>query len=143
VGYIDKEPEVQQTVTRETVCAGFVDRLVAVIIDALILLIPNVIIYVVIGGTFGNLLSFLIGLAYAVYFWTSTGQTPGKKMMKLKVVKADGGNILTPGEAVIRYIAQIISGIPLFLGYLWVIWDPKHEAWHDKIASTKVLKLDA
>jgi uncharacterized RDD family membrane protein YckC len=132
----------QAAVSRDTICAGFVDRLIAVIIDGLILLIPNLIFYIVIGGVAGNLLQFAVGLAYSVYFWTSTGQTPGKKMMKLKVVKADGGAILKPGEAVVRYIGTIISAIPLALGYLWVLWDPKREAWHDKIAGTKVLKLD-
>ena len=63
-------------------------------------------------------------------------------MMNLKVVKAEGGRLLTPGEAVLRYIGQIISGIAILLGYLWVIWDPKHEAWHDKIAGTKVIKIE-
>jgi uncharacterized RDD family membrane protein YckC len=132
----------QATVTRDTICAGFVDRVIAVIIDALILLIPNIIFYVAIGDVAGNILSFLVGAAYAIYFWTSTGQTPGKKVMKLQVVKADGGAILSPGEAIIRYIGTFISGIALLLGYLWVIWDPKHEAWHDKIAGTKVIKLE-
>jgi uncharacterized RDD family membrane protein YckC len=61
--------------------------------------------------------------------------------MKLMVVKADGRAILTPGEAVVRYIGQIISAIPIGLGYFWVLWDPKHEAWHDKIAGTKVIKI--
>jgi uncharacterized RDD family membrane protein YckC len=131
----------QATVTRDTICAGFGDRFIAVLIDALILLIPNLIIYALIEGILGNVLQFLIGAAYAVYFWSSTGQTPGKKVMKLQVVKADGGTILTPGEAIIRYIGTIISGIPILLGYLWVIWDPKHEAWHDKIAGTKVIKV--
>ncbi len=131
----------QATVTRDTVCAGFVDRFIAVLIDALILLIPNVIFSLLIGGAIGSLLSFLLGAGYVVYFWSSTGQTPGKKMMSLKVVKADGGAILSPGEAIVRYICQIISAIPIALGYLWVIWDPKHEAWHDKLAGTKVIKV--
>lgn len=128
-------------VTKETICAGFVDRFVAVLIDGLILLIPSLIFTVVIGDLIGNLLSFLLGAAYSVYFWSSSGQTPGKKAMSLKVVKADGGAILTPAEAVVRYIAQIISAIPLALGYFWVLWDPKREAWHDKIAGTKVIKV--
>ena len=132
----------QAAVTRDTICAGFGDRFIAQIIDILVLLIPNLIFYFVVEGVLGNLLGFLLGLGYAVYFWTSTGQTIGKKAMKLKVVKADGGAILTPGEAVLRYIGTIISGIPLALGFLWVIWDSRHEAWHDKIAGTKVLKVD-
>ena len=132
----------QATVTRDTICAGFVDRLIAVIIDTLILLIPNIIFFAAIGGVAGNVLSFILGAAYAIYFWSSTGQTPGKKVMKLQVVKADGGAILSPGEAVVRYIGTVISAIPIGLGYFWVIWDPKHEAWHDKIAGTKVIKVD-
>ena len=131
----------EASVTRDTVCAGFIDRFLAAIVDGLILLIPNVIVLVVLGGLLGNLISLLIGAAYVIYFWSSSGQTPGKSAMKLKVVMADGGAILTPGEATMRSVATIISAIPIFLGYFWVIWDPKHEAWHDKIASTKVIKI--
>lgn len=134
--------EATGTVTRDTVCAGFVDRLVAFIIDAIILAIPAIIInFITDEMAIRQLLGLIIGVAYAVYFWTSTGQTPGKSVMKLKVVHADGGNLLTPGQAVVRYIGYIISGIAIFLGFLWVIWDPKHEGWHDKIATTKVIKV--
>jgi uncharacterized RDD family membrane protein YckC len=128
-------------VTRDTVCAGFFERAVAVIIDALILLIPNLILSLVRPGALGIILSVALGLAYAVYFWTSSGATLGKAAMSLKVVSADGGALLTPGTAVFRYFAEWISAIPLGLGFLWVIWDPKHEAWHDKIVATKVIKV--
>jgi uncharacterized RDD family membrane protein YckC len=129
-------------VSRDTVSAGFGERFVAVLIDGLVLLIPNIIVFAVFdGGALANLIQFIIALGYAVYFWSSSGQTPGKSVMKLKVVHADGGNVLTPGQAVVRYIATIISAIPLLLGYLWAIWDPKHDTWHDKIATTKVIKV--
>ena len=131
----------QEAVTRDTICAGFGVRFMAALIDALILLIPNLIFGLVIGGVLGNVLSFLLGAGYAVYFWSTTGQTPGKNVMKLKVVKADGGAILTPGEAIVRYIGTIISAIPILLGYFWVLWDPRKEAWHDKIAGTKVIQV--
>jgi uncharacterized RDD family membrane protein YckC len=127
-------------VSRDTVCAGFVERLIAVIIDGLILLIPNYLLTSQLGAI-GNLLAILLGAAYVIYFWTSSGSTPGKAIMGLKVVSADGGGLLSPSTAVLRYVAQIISAIPIFLGYLWVLWDPKHEAWHDKIAATKVIKV--
>lgn len=132
----------QAIVTRDTVAAGFGDRFVAVLIDFLILLIPNLIFSFIVEGVLGNLLSILLGAAYAVYFWSTSGQTPGKQVMKLKVVAADGGAILTPGGALVRYIGTIISAIPLLLGYFWVLWDPKNEAWHDKIAGTKVIKVE-
>jgi len=41
----------------------------------------------------------------------------------------------------VRWIGTFVSGIALGLGYLWIIWDPKHEAWQDKIATTKVIKV--
>ena len=129
-------------ITRETISAGFVERFLAFLIDALILAIPNAILTAVVGGTVGYLLSTLLGAAYAIYFWTKSGQTPGKNVMKLKVVKADGGAILAPGEAVLRYVGMIISSIPFGLGFLWIIWDPRHEGWHDKIAGTKVIKVE-
>ena len=105
-------------------------------------LIELLVVIAILGnGPLSNLVNFLIGAGYALYFWTSSGQTPGKSVMKLKVVHADGGNILTPGQAIVRYIGYVISSIPLGLGFLWVIWDPKHEGWHDKIATTKVIKV--
>jgi uncharacterized RDD family membrane protein YckC len=131
----------EASVNQDTVCAGFIERLIAVIIDGLILLIPNIIFSQVIGGVIGSLLSLALSAGYVIYFWSSSGATPGKALMGLKVVSADGGTILTPGNAALRWVGTIISAIPIFLGYLWVIWDPKHEAWHDKIAKTKVIKV--
>ena len=128
-------------VTRETICAGFLERFVAVFIDGLILLIPNLVFVYAIGGPIGYLLEILLGAGYVIYFWTSSGSTPGKSVMGLKVVSADGGGIISPATAVLRYVGTLISGIALLLGYLWVIWDPKHEAWHDKMAATKVIKF--
>jgi uncharacterized RDD family membrane protein YckC len=61
--------------------------------------------------------------------------------MGLKVVMADGDGLVSAGTGILLYIGYIISGIPLFLSYLWAIWDPKHEAWHDKMAGTKVIKV--
>jgi uncharacterized RDD family membrane protein YckC len=132
----------ESVVSRDTVGAGFLERLLAVIIDALVLLVPNIIVVVVLGdGIAANLVSLAIGVAYTLYFWTTSGATVGKQVMGLKVVMADGGGLVSAGTGILRYIGYIISGIPLFLGYLWAIWDPKHEAWHDKIAGTKVIKV--
>jgi uncharacterized RDD family membrane protein YckC len=132
----------QPLVSRDTVGAGFLERFVAVIIDGLLLLVPNVIVIIVLGsGIASDLVNLAIGIAYALYFWTTSGATVGKQVMGLKVVFADGGELIGPATAILRYIGYFISGIPLFLGYLWVIWDPKHEAWHDKIAGTRVIKV--
>jgi len=34
-----------------------------------------------------------------------------------------------------------VSTLPFALGFLWAFWDPKRETWHDKIAGTKVVRV--
>jgi uncharacterized RDD family membrane protein YckC len=128
-------------VTAETVSADFFVRLVAAIIDGIILIIPQMILRLVLGQAIGSLIGLGIGVAYSYYFWTTSGQTPGKMAMSLKVVSAETGGLLEPSAALLRYVGYIVSSIPIGLGFLWVLWDPKHDAWHDKIAKTKVIKV--
>jgi uncharacterized RDD family membrane protein YckC len=132
----------QQLVTADTISADFGTRLVAWLIDAVIIAVPTFIIAMILPMALADLLALVAGIAYQVYFWTSTGQTPGKMLMGLKVVNAQTGELLDTGGAAIRYVGYIVSGIPIYLGFLWVIWDPKHEGWHDKIAKTKVIKVE-
>ncbi len=125
----------------DTISADFGTRLVAWLIDAIIIGVPTFILSLILPLPLVYLLALVAGIAYQVYFWTTTGQTPGKMAMGLKVVSAETGELLDTGGAAIRYVGCIVSGIPFALGYLWVIWDPKHEGWHDKIAKTKVIKV--
>ncbi len=131
----------QPAVTPETVSADFFTRLVAIIIDGVILIIPQMVIRLILGPALGGLIGLVIGVGYSYYFWTTSGQTPGKMVMSLKVVNAENGALLEPSAALLRYVGYFVSGIALGLGYLWVLWDPKHDAWHDKIAKTKVIKV--
>jgi uncharacterized RDD family membrane protein YckC len=131
-----------EAVSRDTVSAGFGERFVAILIDAILLAIVGAVIRAIFTPAAAALVELVVGVGYYTYFWTSTGQTLGKMAMGLKVVKADGGDLLDFGGAIIRYIGYIISGIPVFLGFLWALWDPKHDTWHDKIAGTKVIKVE-
>ena len=132
----------QPSVSAETVSADFFVRLVAALIDGVILIIPQLIIRLLLGPALGALFGLVIGVGYSYYFWTTSGQTPGKMVMSLKVVSAENGALLEPSAALLRYVGYIVSSIPIGLGYLWVLWDPKHDAWHDKIAKTKVIKVE-
>jgi uncharacterized RDD family membrane protein YckC len=118
---------------------GFLVRVVARIIDAIILAIIGAALSSIDANLAGTL-SLPISVIYFVYFWSTTGQTIGHKVMGLRVVRTDGSSLDVVG-AIIRYIGAIVSAIPLGLGYLWVIWDPKKQGWHDKIAGTYVIKL--
>jgi uncharacterized RDD family membrane protein YckC len=81
---------------------------------------------------------FLIVLVYFVFFWTLVGYTPGKALLGLRIVRQDGRPIGV-GRAIFRYLGYWISAIPLFLGFIWILFDRQHEGWHDKLANTHVI----
>jgi uncharacterized RDD family membrane protein YckC len=124
---------------------GFFPRFIAFIIDAVILGIIQFVVGLVLGAmgdagaTLAGILSFVISVGYILYFWSTTGQTIGHKVMNLRVVKTDG-SALSIGTAVMRLVGFIVAEIPFFLGLLWVLWDANKQGWHDKIAGTYVVK---
>lgn len=132
--------------------AGFWRRLLAFNVDVLILSIFGVVLHQLFNtGFFLNnpnsleargyqLASFLISLSYFIYFWVNhDGATPGKKLLAIKIEKVDGYK-LTYGVATVRELATLVSAFALSLGYLWVAWDKRKQAWHDKIAGTAVVE---
>ena len=120
--------------------AGFGVRFVAYLIDAILIFIPSMIVQLVLGQALGGLLSFALGIGYFVYFWTNSGATVGKMAMGLKVVSAETGGLIDVSTALLRYVGYIVSIIPVGLGFLWIIWDPEKQGWHDKIAKTRVIR---
>jgi uncharacterized RDD family membrane protein YckC len=139
--------------------AGFVTRLVAFFIDQVILAVIVAILTAIVGIVFqsfrlGQLLgtgdltlqlaliplgsaSVFLSFVYYVGFWLLAGQTPGKAVLGVAVVRADGGR-LRAGAAIVRWLGYWLSGI-LFLGYLWILVDNRRQAWHDKLARTLVV----
>jgi uncharacterized RDD family membrane protein YckC len=82
-------------------------------------------------------------LALTVWFWRRYLGTPGKVLLKVKVVDAESGNAMTNGQAVGRYFAYLASSLPLGLGFVWIVFDSKKRGWHDIICRTVVIKRDA
>jgi uncharacterized RDD family membrane protein YckC len=128
--------------------AGFGKRLVGLIIDGVILSILNAVIVGVFtgsagdtGGPIGSIISFLVDLAYDVYFWTARGTTPGGMVMGLRLVTADGTNP-SVSMAIVRYIMGIVSAAVIFIGYLWALGQKKR-TWHDIVAGTWVINANA
>lgn len=119
--------------------AGVFERLLAITIDTII---SGIIASALFLGSQGSLgfLGFVIVGAYNWYFWTrNDGQTPGKAIVGIRVIKADGTPI-SDVDAIMRYIGYHVSGFLFGLGYLWALWDPNRQTWHDKIANTYVVK---
>jgi uncharacterized RDD family membrane protein YckC len=133
--------------------AGFVSRLAAFLIDAVLLATA-------LRGTAWFLLAAQHGLrgfarqqlniaaimfaivpfvsaAFDVVFWRLYGQTPGKWLMGIKVVRADGGPMLTR-TALVRFIGYLLSALPFYAGFLWIL-GPERRGWHDRLAGTEVV----
>ena len=81
----------------------------------------------------------ILTIAYYTYFHGSTGQTPGKMLCKLKVVRVNG-EPLGYGKAFLRWVGYMLSGLVFCLGFLWAGWDKNKQAWHDKIVGTYVVR---
>lgn len=152
-------PGQQSQVPSQFVYAGFFRRLIAVFVDALILLIPLALISFVLifagvmrgptteGGvdaTFSlifNAVMPIISFAYYIFFIGKKGQTPGKKILGIKVIKKDTHEVPGYLYAFLReVVGKIISSIIFCLGYFWMLWDKDKQTWADKIASTIVIK---
>jgi uncharacterized RDD family membrane protein YckC len=149
----------QPQVTRLGEYAGFTTRLIAWIIDRVIVASAISIIAAMtdlvlqalgldelldlsgqgslIMPVFAAVITFLIPIAYDIGFWLLAGQTPGKRVMGVCIVRTDGQR-LTSGNCVRRVIGYWISAI-LFLGYLWVLVDNRRQGFHDKIGGTFVV----
>lgn len=121
--------------------AGFWVRFVAYIIDSFVVGIPLGLLVSAAGGAAAVIyvLGFLVSIAYFVYFWSTSGQTLGQKAVNIRVVGAENGAIITPGQAGIRYVGLLISTWLIFLGLIWVAIDPRKQGWHDKMANTLVI----
>ncbi|MGC5017463.1 RDD family protein [Micromonospora sp. DT47] len=162
--------------------ASFGDRLLAVLIDGLVLMavcmvfiVPAMIVFFVAvlpdltattpAGTYVEpdpfadfllpflgleagiiLLTFGVTYVYHVEMMLRTGQTLGKRVMKLRIVPADPARTMDRRMAVKRWAAHQVGGslIPGFsyLDGLWQLWDkPWQQCLHDKFADTVVVKV--
>jgi uncharacterized RDD family membrane protein YckC len=152
--------------TRGKNTAGFFSRMLALIIDLFLIALLGlmaglVILLLMVFFNVGQILSFwetvfgldslgkqflalispllsLVVLIYFVFFWSFVGYTPGKALMGLRIVRQDG-RPLSFWRALVRYFGYWVSALPLFLGFIWIIFDRQHEGWHDKIADTHVI----
>jgi uncharacterized RDD family membrane protein YckC len=149
--------------------AGFWIRLVARLIDGLILGIPFGIVFAVFaiaGGVFANnnssstqdsqnaaaaavfgggflilwLLALVVQVGYWIYFWGTSGSTLGMRLLHLKVVDADTGSPIGYARATVRFLMSIVNSWACYIGWIWVAFDPRKQGWHDKVANSVVLQ---
>jgi len=80
----------------------------------------------------------LVSFAFFAGFWTRNGQTLGMRAWHLSLVNHQG---MPPswGQALLRFVAAPLALLPALLGLVWLLWDSKSLAWHDRISGTRVL----
>jgi uncharacterized RDD family membrane protein YckC len=69
--------------------------------------------------------------------WTVFGQTVGKWLLGIRVQQLDGAR-LKPRRALLRLIGYVLSALPLYAGFWWVV-GPRRMAWHDWLARSEVV----
>ncbi len=84
-------------------------------------------------------MNLLVSALYNVAFMSMfNGQTLGKIMLKLRVIKKNGRRIGILDAIIRNVFGYTISGMFL-LGYLWAMFDRDNQTWHDKLAGTLVV----
>ncbi|MCH7388019.1 RDD family protein [Acinetobacter modestus] len=129
--------------------AGFWIRFAASIIDNIIIFVALIPIVMLLGweSTYSSRLSsgidWLWQILVAVFFvfcWVKFAGTPGKRLLRLKVLDERTGENITVGQGIIRYIGYFPAILVLFIGLIWVAFDSKKQGWHDKMAKTVVVR---
>ncbi|MDP1991745.1 MAG: RDD family protein [Syntrophales bacterium] len=84
--------------------------------------------------------ALLMDMVYYIWFHGTVGQTLGKRLLGLRVIRISGEK-MTLGIAFLRWVGSLVSGIFFFLGFLWIAFDGRKQGWHDKIAATLVVRV--
>lgn len=134
-------------------------RFWARLIDGVVLAVPSLTLTLassdIEGGRFDTPLwvraaTLAIAAIYEIGFVAMTGQTIGKRLLKIQVVDVTTGRPPSLGSATVRYLVPavpaLLPGIGALLGllvYVSAIWSPTRQGWHDRAAGTVVVRTAA
>ena len=147
---------------------GFWIRLVARIVDGIIIGVPLSVLFIVFAVAAGGLagqtnttdqnaqaavglglvgvwlliatLATLGTVVYFVYFWGTSGSTLGMRIFNLRIVDADTGASIGIARAIVRYLMSFVNSVACYIGWIWVAFDQRKQGWHDKVANSVVLQ---
>ncbi len=143
---------------------GFWIRVLASILDSIILMVANYVLQVLVwrpllpaspiqpgmqpaeilravwgAAGIATLVNMAISCCYEAFFVARLGATPGKMALGLKVVRPDGRPV-DLGRAFGRHFAKMLSVMILCIGYIMVAFDSEKRGLHDMICDTRVVK---
>jgi uncharacterized RDD family membrane protein YckC len=78
-------------------------------------------------------------IGYFVLFWSTTGQTPGNRLLEIRVFHPSDSAPPSVGKAFVRLVGLVLAAIPLFAGFLPILLDDRRRGLHDLLAGTVVV----
>ncbi len=129
------------SLSESTEYAGVGIRAAAYAIDVFLVNVMGLFIAGILGPTeFLIYVVYVATIGYMILFTGLRGQTPGKMVMGLHVVRP-GRPVPGIGPALAReLLGRPLSLLSLGLGYASAGWDPRKQTWHDKLAGTYVIR---
>ena len=150
------------------VYAEWWQRMLAFIVDMLVVWIPTILLLVVVDSSLGPgtvdpltgelesgnrdaILLAVFAICYFVlvpaYFALShggeAGWTIGKRLLRIRVADQHRGSPIGIGRAFLRWVVTglfwLLLYVPGILDLLWPIWDPERQSWHDKLVNSVVV----
>ena len=136
---------------KRTVFGGIVTRALALAVDVaatigihLLLVAVVALVASLVGGLRPQwLVGLLLGLGwiliaggYFVLFWSTTGQTPGMRLLRLRV--RHRGAVPSVGRSIVRMVGLMLAIVPFFIGFVPVLFDERRRGLPDFLAGTVV-----
>lgn len=89
------------------------------------------------GDTSYQFAMLFVAWLFFAGFWTRSGRTLGMQSWRLRLETPAGGR---PGigAATLRFLAAVLSWLPLGLGFWWQLWDKDRLTWHDRLSGTRL-----
>ena len=142
---------------RPRVYVGLVTRAIAFAIDAAIVNAVAIVVAAIVALTLtivskpdelrgvliaiGGVAWLLWTVGYFATFWSTTGQTPGNRILRIRVSAADG-RALPLRRALVRFVGLTLAAIPLFAGFALILFDDRRRGLHDMLARSVVTEVE-
>lgn len=91
-------------------------------------------------GGVNLVVNYILPAVVIMLFWIYKSATPGKLLLKLRIVDAKTGGKPSTSQWFLRYLGYYLSMMVFFLGFIWVGLDRRKQGWHDKLATTVVIR---
>jgi uncharacterized RDD family membrane protein YckC len=143
-------PPSQYAATPGAAYASWISRVGGYFLDLLVIGVPALIIIFIglaIGHGVGQALAVLgyiaavgFGIWNVVFRQGTTGQTIGKQIIGIKLIRELDGQPVGAGMSFLRALAHILDSLACYVGWLWPLWDAKKQTFADKVCNTVVVQ---